>query len=194
MKKNFTILFAVLLICMCSLVVLATGDGVYNLECGTVGDDLQVYVTNNGSEDVVISPVFASFDADGRLYNSKVWLNVTIPAGENVGFDLTDRFDETRLNKLFFFDSELCPIREAEELVAKDDDIIFDTDDLFKLNPRVVRSMDLAAVNARLAERGERKITAAFWAAVMAVRAWVRAESMFISATARSRAAVSSME
>lgn len=42
----------------------------------------------------------------------------------------------------------------------------FDTDDLFKLNPRVVRSMDLATVNARLAERGEQKITAAFWAAV----------------------------
>lgn len=138
MKKNFTILFAVLLICMCSLVAFAAGDGVYKLECGTVGDDLHVYVTNNGSEDVVISPVFASFDADGRLYNSKVWLNVTIPAGENVGFDLTDRFDETRLNKLFFFDSELCPIREAEELVAKDDDIIFDTDDLFKDPENVV--------------------------------------------------------
>ena len=113
MKKNFTILFAALLICMCSLVVLATGDGVYNLECGTVGDDLHVYVTNNDSEDVVISPVFASFDADGRLYNSKVWLNVTIPAGENVGFDLTDRFDETRLNPT---DTSLLPESSPAEV------------------------------------------------------------------------------
>ncbi len=42
----------------------------------------------------------------------------------------------------------------------------FDTDDLFKLNPRVVRSMSLPAVNARLKERGEPEISALFWAAV----------------------------
>ena len=132
MKKNLTILFAALLICICSLIALAEGDGIYNLECGNVGDDFQVYVTNNDSEDVAISPVFASFDADGRVYNSRVWLNVTIPAGEKVGFDLSERFDETRVNKFFFFDSELSPIRDAETLVANDDDIIFDTDDLFK--------------------------------------------------------------
>ena len=42
----------------------------------------------------------------------------------------------------------------------------FDTGDLFKLNPRVVRSMPLDAVNARLRERGEKEITADFWTAV----------------------------
>lgn len=39
----------------------------------------------------------------------------------------------------------------------------FDTDDLFKLNPRVVRSMPLDQVNARLKERGEKEISEAFW-------------------------------
>ncbi len=42
----------------------------------------------------------------------------------------------------------------------------FDTEDLFKLNPRVVRSMPLDAVNARLRGRGEKEISADFWAAV----------------------------
>ncbi len=42
----------------------------------------------------------------------------------------------------------------------------FDTGDLFKLNPRVVRSMPLDAVNARLRERGEKEIAADFWTAV----------------------------
>ena len=42
----------------------------------------------------------------------------------------------------------------------------FDTDDLFKLNPRVVRSMSLSAVNDRLKERGEPEISAVFWEAV----------------------------
>lgn len=42
----------------------------------------------------------------------------------------------------------------------------FDTEDLFKLNPRIVRSMPLAEVNARLKERGEPDISEAFWAAI----------------------------
>ena len=42
----------------------------------------------------------------------------------------------------------------------------FDTEDLFKLNPRVVRSMPSDAVNARLRERGEKEVSADFWAAI----------------------------
>jgi len=42
----------------------------------------------------------------------------------------------------------------------------FDTEDLFKLNPRVVRSMPLEKVNARLKEREEKEITADFWTAI----------------------------
>lgn len=42
----------------------------------------------------------------------------------------------------------------------------FDTEDLFKFNPRVVRTMPLDKVNARLKERGENEITQDFWTAV----------------------------
>ena len=42
----------------------------------------------------------------------------------------------------------------------------FDTEDLFKFNPHVVRSMPLEKVNARLKERGEKEIAGNFWAAV----------------------------
>lgn len=42
----------------------------------------------------------------------------------------------------------------------------FDADDLFKLNPRVLREMSLEDVNARLNARNEPKIPAALWAAV----------------------------
>ncbi len=42
----------------------------------------------------------------------------------------------------------------------------FDTEDLFKFNPHVVRSMPLDQVNARLKERGEKEISEDFWRAV----------------------------
>ena len=42
----------------------------------------------------------------------------------------------------------------------------FDTEDLFKFNPHIVRSMPLEQVNARLKERGEKEISEDFWRAV----------------------------
>ena len=42
----------------------------------------------------------------------------------------------------------------------------FDTEDLFKFNPHVVRTMSLEKVNARLKERGEKEIAGNFWTAI----------------------------
>ncbi|MCQ2914853.1 MAG: glutamate--tRNA ligase [Alphaproteobacteria bacterium] len=42
----------------------------------------------------------------------------------------------------------------------------FDTDDLFKLNPRIVHALDLKQVNDRLKAQGKSEITEAFWNAV----------------------------
>lgn len=132
-RKLSTVLALAVVMCLiCPLICCADAAVPANLVCEDVNEDYVAYVTNEGDEPITLSPIFASYDADGRVQSLKIWSNITIEAGKAFDFNLVDCFDETLTNVLFFVGSDMNPVREAETLELASKDIIFDVSDLYK--------------------------------------------------------------